>query len=97
MTPYVAVSGATHSAEDLTTAEAKVRDFVVVFFEQYGRFPTYREVRVEFAYDSLEAAYYHVQELKKTGRLTTWEDYLASIESGGRRRWPRGRSAPWWW
>ena len=58
-------------AGDSSTVEARALDLVVGFHNLHGRFPTYREVRIELADRSLRAAYHHVQELKDKGWLTT--------------------------
>ena len=65
MTACATGSAAILGAEDPTTKEARVLDFVVEFHDLRGRFPTYREVRIELAERSLRAAYYHVNELKE--------------------------------
>ena len=70
MTVCATCGVAIHGAHDPTTAEARVLHFIVAFHDQYGRFPTYREIRVELAYRSLQAVRYHVHKLEKKGWLT---------------------------
>jgi hypothetical protein len=67
-------------AEDPTPVEAKVLDFVVAFHDQHSRFPTHREVRIEFTNRSL---------------TVSRERSLTRIESALRRSSTIGRTASW--
>ena len=58
-----------HRAGDLTPKEARVLDFIVAFHDRHNRFPSWRQMRVEFAYRSRGAALYHVDKLEKKGWL----------------------------
>ena len=84
------------SAEDLTPKEVRVLDFIVGFHDQHGRFPSLRQIRVEFAYHSLAAADRQVPELKEKDWLAVRrERSLTRIESALRLSWPIGRRAAW--
>ena len=77
---------ASRVAEDLTPTEARVLDFIVAFHDQYGRFPSLRSIRVEFAYRSVGSARYHVDKLDKKGWLAIRrERFLTRIEWALRR------------
>ena len=75
-------SVAGHSAEDMTPKEGRVLEFILGFYDSHGRFPSLRQIRVEFAYRSVGAARYHVDKLEKKGWLGIKRTRF--LESGGR-------------
>ena len=77
---------AIRGAEDPTPAEGRVLDFIIAFHDQYGRFPTYREIRVEFAYRSPQSVRHHVDKLRKKGWLAIGRTRLLSSIDAARRR-----------
>jgi len=51
---------------------AMVLDFVVAFHDQHGRFPTHREVRIEFTDRSLTRIESALRVSKPIGQIASW-------------------------
>ena len=98
MTGWPNYSVAIQGTADPTPTEGRVLDFIVAFNDQHGRFPTYREIRVEFAYRSTNSGRRHVHELDRKGWLsikrTRFCDAGGRVTHSDRVAWALRRTTP---
>ena len=54
----------------MTRAQELIHAFVLKFYAQHGRFPTYHQVRSQIGYSSIRTVHHHVHALAEKGWLT---------------------------